>query len=208
MIYKIVVLLLSVIFISPCFAVQNGYIEYDGVLIDYSLIDGPNLQKEADAFFKQYEVSADKKMLKTAMAKYYILTKIYTNNSYYPTQLARTYDESKLDRFAKEFFSKALNINRNDPYANYYFGEFYYKRAEYRKALRYYKHSISCGYQNYYDLNYKIATIYEKFADLETAKYYYNKAYSLNPSAVFLKDKILQIDSLDYGKSEYYNRNK
>ena len=96
-----------------------------------------------------------------------------------------------------------LDINRKDPYLNYYLGDFYYKRRDFKRALRYFRIAYNNGYRDYYDLNYKIATIYEKFADLLKAKYYYEKAYSINPSASNLKDKTLQIESLNYQQTGY-----
>ena len=189
----------------PCFAVEKGSVKFEENLIDYSVLDAQKILEEADEFFEKYETTGDKKYLSTAMGKYYIITKIYPVEIYPLVQLARTYDEKHLDRFAKEYFNKCLDINKKEPYLNYYLGDFYYKRHDFKRALRYFKIAYQNGYDNYFDLNLKIATIYEKFADLLTAKYYYEKAYSLNQENTNLKDKALQIESLNYDKSEYYN---
>ncbi len=209
MIYKnnfIIIAVICVLLAAPCFAVEKGIIKYDDEITDYSVLNGDKIRTDADYFWGAYENTKDNKYLGTAMGKYYILTKIYPVEIYPMVQLARTYDEKHLDKFAKEYFNTGLNINKNDPYLNYYFGDFYYKRADYKRALRHFKIAYNNGYTEYYDLNYKIATIYEKFADLLNAKYYYEKAYSLNQNNSFLKDKVLQIDSLNYGQSEYYIR--
>ncbi len=192
------------IFVHPVSSIEKGSVKYEENLIDYSVLDGEQLLDEADSFFEQYESTKDPKFLSTAMGKYYIVTKIYPVEIYPMVQLARTYDEKKLDRFAKEYFSICYDINKKDPYLNYYMGDFYYKRNDFKRALRYFKRAYENGYSDYYDLNMKIATIYEKFADLLTAKYYYEKAFSLNPANTNLKDKALQIESLDYNNSGYY----
>ncbi len=195
-------LLISVL---PSFSVEKGSVKYEENLIDYSVLNGQDVLNEADYYFEQYETTGDKKYLTTALSKYYIVTKIYPVEIYPMVQLARAYDEKNLDRFAKEYFNTCYNINKKDPYLNYYFGDFYYKRRDYKRALRYFRIAYTNGYENYYDLNLKIATIYEKFADLSKAKYHYNKAFTLNQDNTNLKDKVLQIESLNYDKSNYYN---
>ena len=195
------------IFVLPCFAVEKGSVKYEDNLMDYSVLDGHKILQEADSFFEQYETTKNPNYLSTAMGKYYIVTKIYPIEIYPMVQLARTYDEKKLDKFAKEYFSICYDINKKDPYLNYYMGDFYYKRNDFKRALRYFKRAYDNGYSEYYDLNVKIATIYEKFADLLTAKYYYEKAFSLNQSNTNLKDKALQIESLNYENSGYYKDN-
>lgn len=209
MIYKnnfIIITVICVLLAAPCFAVEKGFIKYDDEIIDYSVLNDEKIRTDADYFWDIYEQTKDKKYLGTAMGKYYILTQIHPVEIYPMVQLARTYDEKHLDKFAKEYFNTGLNINKYDPYLNYYFGDFYYKRADYKRALRHFKIAYRNGYTEYYDLNYKIATIYEKFADLLNAKYYYERAYSINSNNSFLKDKVLQIDSLNYEQSEYYIR--
>ena len=106
---------------------------------------------------------------------------------------------------AKEYFYKASNLNVNNPYANFYFGEFYFKRNDYKRALRYYNIAYNNGLNNRYDLNLRLATIYEKFADLVNAKKFYEVSYSMNPNNVELRQKIQSLNELNYDKSEYYH---
>ncbi len=207
MIYnKIIYSLIIFIFLGlSSFAIEKASIKYDEDLIDYTKLNTQTIIQEADSYFELYLNTQDKKYLSTAMGKYYIVTKIHPVDMYPTVQLARTYDFANLDRIAKEYFSIGYDINKKDPYLNYYHGEFYFRRQDYKRALRYYKYAYNNGYNDYYDLNVKIATIYEKFADLKNAQYYYEKAYSMNPQSSYLKDKALQIKSLNYDKSEYYN---
>jgi len=206
MIYKFCLILLLLFISVPVFSIEKGTVKYDDNVVDYSVLDADKIVKEADSFFEKYDSDFDKKNITTAMAKYYIATKIHPHDAYSTVQLARTYDITRRDRQAKQYFNRALEMNKNDPYASYYFANFYFDRKDFKRALKYYKRSYDNGYQGYYDVNLKIATIYEKFADLKNAKYYYEKAYSLNTSVSTLKDKILEIESLEYDKSEYYNR--
>lgn len=208
MIYKIFSVILTCFCALPCFSLEKATVQYDEYPVDYSVLDGNSVVKEGDSFFEQYEKTGDVKFLTTAMGKYYIATKIHPNELYPVIQLAKTYDEKNIDRRAKEYFNRGLDMDNTDAYLNYSFGNFYFKRADYKRALKYYKKAYNNGYAGYYDINLKIATIYEKFADLLSAKYYYDKAYSINSKISTLKDKSVEIDSLDYGKSEYYNGNK
>lgn len=199
---------LFILCFSSAYAAQSGYLEYNSVLFDYSKLNTAAIQKEADEYFDKFITSSNEQdkeqYLNAAMSKYYLLTKIdYSQITPY-IQLARIYDEKNKNRLAKEYFYKASNLDINNPYANFYFGEFYFKRNDYKKALRYYNIAYNNGLNNLYDLNLRLATIYEKFADLVNAKKFYELSYSMNPNNVELKQKIQSINELNYNKSEYY----
>lgn len=200
----LVIILTLFAFVSPSFALEKGAVEYDDNFVDYSVLNSSNIRKEADAYFQQYLNTQNDEYLGVAMGKYYILTKIYPAEIYPAVQLARIYDEKKIDRLAKEYFNKAYNIDKSDAFVNYSFGNFYYKRADYKRALRYFLRAYEAGYTKSYDINYKIATIYEKFADLMNALYYYKIALSLNPSNTELDKKCQELKQLNYQNSEYY----
>ncbi|DAB20810.1 TPA: hypothetical protein CPT81_06020 [Candidatus Gastranaerophilales bacterium HUM_20] len=194
---------------SHSYAAQSGYLEYNSVLFDYSKLNAAAIQKEADEYFEKFITSSDElfkeQYLNAAMSKYYLLTKIdYSQITPY-IQLARIYDEKNNNRLAKEYFYKASNLDVNNPYANFYFGEFYFKRNDYKRALRYYNIAYNNGLNNRYDLNLRLATIYEKFADLVNAKKFYEVSYSMNPNNVELRQKIQSLNELNYDKSEYYH---
>lgn len=200
------------LFILSCshsYAAQSGHLEYNSVLFDYSKLNAAAIQKEADEYFDKFITSSDElfkeQYLNAAMSKYYLLTKIdYSQITPY-IQLARIYDEKNNNRLAKEYFYKASNLDVNNPYANFYFGEFYFKRNDYKRALRYYNIAYNNGLNNSYDLNLRLATIYEKFADLVNAKKFYEVSYSMNPNNIELQQKIQSINELNYDKSEYYH---
>lgn len=200
------------LFILSCshsYASQSGYLEYNSVLFDYSKLNAAAIQKEADEYFEKFITSSDElfkeQYLNAAMSKYYLITRIdYSQITPY-IQLARIYDEKNNNRLAKEYFYKASNLDVNNPYANFYFGEFYFKRNDYKRALRYYNIAYNNGLNNRYDLNLRLATIYEKFADLVNAKKFYEVSYSMNPNNVELRQKIQSLNELNYDKSEYYH---
>ncbi len=208
MIYKnIFVITALFLTINTSFAIQSGRVEHNSVLFDYKNLNFTEIQKEADNFFVLYKRNSvpetKEHYLNSAAGKYYILTKVDNSRIEPYVQLGRIYDEKNKPRLAKENFCKAININFKDPSANFYFGEFFYKRNEYKKALYHYNIAYNNGYSNKYTLNLRLATIYEKFADLINAKKFYDVSYSMKPSTE-LQKKIRSLDEADYRKSGYY----
>lgn len=192
-------------------AMQSGNVEYNAAaqLFDYSKLDIVPVIKEADLYFdlalQQKEPEEKETFINLALGKYFLAAKIRPDDVRTYVQLARLYDEIKKDALAKSNFFHAINLNVNDPYANNWFGEFYYKRRDYKRALKYYTRAYNNGYSNNYELNLRIAVIYEKFADLMNAKKFYEAAGTLNPQEIELKEKIQLIDSMNYDNSEYYH---
>ena len=189
-------------------AAVSGRLEYNSVLFDYSKLNFSSIKKEADKNFDLYLQTKNrtekKKFLNLATSKYYILTKIdYTRIEPY-IQLGRIYDYTDHPRLAKEYFSKAINIEPDNPSANFYFGEFYYTRRDYNRALKYYRIAYNNGYSNKYDINIRLATINEKLADLINAKKFYEISYSIKPDNK-IQEKIQLLNELNYDKSEYYH---
>ena len=132
MIYKVFSILLTCLCTLPCFAFEKATIQYDEYPVDYSVLDAQSITQEGDSFFEQYEKDGDAKNLTTAMAKYYIATKIHPNDLYPVVQLAKTYDEKKSDRLARSYFNRGLDMDNTDAYLNYSYGNFYFKRADYK----------------------------------------------------------------------------
>ena len=193
---------------APALAFQTGRIEMDDIFVDYSKLDRSSIEAEAEYLFYNGETAESKedrlKFFDLAMGKYQLLTKIDPSQIYPCVQLGRIYDEKKVDRMAKEYFYRATNLNSRDPYANFYFGEFFYKRNNYKRALNYYLISYNNGYNNRYDLNLKLGKTYEKLADLIKAREFYEASLKMYPENTELQENINQINSLNYENSEYY----
>lgn len=190
-------------------ALQKGSLEYLENRFDYSQLNPIELNGEGDAYFEQALSAKGKlnreKLFRYAMSKYFLTSKADNKNVYAFVQMGRIYDSMDKDRYAKESFYRATNLEYRNPYANFYFGEYYFKRRDYNRALIYYLRSYENGFDNNFDLNFRLAVIYEKLGDLVNAKTFYNKSYEMNPEkAVEYQQKLQQIDGLNYDKSEYY----
>ena len=201
-------LLIITICADRSFAQQSGHIEYNSALFDYSKLNVSKLKKDADLYFDMFNKTKSKKeknlYLNAAQNKYYIITKAEPSNIEAYAQLGRIYGIKNRPRLAKEYFFKATNINAYDPFANFYFGEFYFNKQDYKRALKHYNIAYNNGYNTRYELNLRLATIYEKFADLINAKKFYEVLYSMKPDAEIQK-KIQLLNELNYDKSEYYH---
>lgn len=187
---------------------QKGGLAYNEDRADYSALDTQKLIYEGNSYFNQ-ALQADKKYyrdknLNLAMGKYYLVSEADNKNVYVITQMARIYSLKNEDRYAREYFFKAVNLDRKNPNSHYHFGEFYYKKKDLDKALKHYLIAYENGYQNNFNLNCRLGLVYEKLADLEKAKLFYQAALKINPQKTVLNKKIQNITALNYDKTEYY----
>ena len=215
MIKKIIkILILFIILFGYCknFAVaESGYIKYDEYNIygyKFNPGDDINFFVKANKNFKKFESSKTKEdknfYLQEAMRYYFLLSQIDDNSIDAHIGLGKVYDAMGIDNYAQEHFYKAYNINRNNPELNYCFGNYFYKRKNYIQALKYYKIAYKNLYSNNLELNIKLAIIYEKLADLEKSKLFYQKANQLSNGNAYFKSKIHLLDDLNYSNSQYY----
>ncbi len=218
-IYRVIVLLISAFIIygstySSNFAcaVEFGEIQYDNALIDYTVIDKDATLKAADYYFEKALNSEDnqvkKEFLQKASGEYFILTRINPRDLYPIVQLARVYDFENKNNYSKAYFFKALKIDKNNAATNYYFGEYYYKRDDYKRALYFYNTAFQNGYKENYDVLIRMATMYEKLGDLLRANQYYKKAFLVNIENEKLPDKIRELESLRYQNTGYYHKRR
>lgn len=191
---------------------EFGEIEYNNKFIDYSKIDKSLTQKRADYYFNKALEEKDnelkKEYLKKASGEYFILTQIEYNNIYPLVQMARVYDMENENSFAKAYFFQALKIDKNNASTNYYFGEYYFTRRDYTRALYFYNIALKNGLQENFDILLKIGIMYEKLGDLLRANQYYKKAYLVKPDNIEIPDKIRDIESIRYRNTGYYNKRK
>ena len=181
-----------------CESIEFGAVKYNDALIDYTKIDKVNTLKLADYYFDKalntQDVDKKKDFLQKASGNYFILTQSEPENIYPIVQLARVYDYENQNSFAKAYFFKALKINKLDPATNYYFGEFFYTREEYTKALHFYNIAFNNGYKENDDVVMKMAIMYEKLGDLLRANMYYKKAFLADPHTKKLASKMIEIE--------------
>ncbi len=211
---KIIYILLLIIILAPktYAGVQKAGVKYSGYSFEFKKGDDKIFENYALINLRMAEKAQtpDEKLefINEAMRYYFMLEKMCPNSIEAQIGLGKVYDEKNLDRYAKEHFFKALNFDKNNPSANLNFANYFYKRKEYIQAIYLYNRAYNLGYQNNYYLNLRIADIYEKLADLEAAKRFYQNAYNLNPSDPKISEKIQQLINLNYGGSQYYLFNK
>jgi len=193
-------------------AIEFGQIKYNNnnEIIDYSKINKNEKQQLADNYLTKALTTKDlneiKTYLKKAAAEYFIMTKLEPENIYPVIQLARIYDYLGENSYSKAYFFRALKINKNDAATNYYFGEFYYTREDYKRALFFYQRAFKNGQSENYAVLIKMAIMYEKLGDLLRANQYYKKAFLANPNNEFLPEKIRELENIKYIDSGYYTR--
>lgn len=193
-------------------AVEFGSVKYNNNLIDYSKVDKEATQKLADYYFSKALEAQDETKRKTYLQKasgeYFILTKIEPQNIYPLVQMARVYDYEKQNSYAKAYFFRALKIDKKDAATNYYFGEFYYTREEYIKALYFYNVAFENGFKENFNVLVKMAIMYEKLGDLVRANQYYKKAFLVQPDNPIIPDIIREIENLRYQNTGYYHKRR
>ncbi len=193
----------------PSCALDRGYSRPEAKREDFSSYNPVAVREEADEFFvKAYESLEpleQRGFYGAAMKKYYILSQIYPADYYAFTQMARIQDNLLIDKLAKKNYYIAQNLDRYNPYTNFYMGEFHYKREMYYKALNYYLIAYNNGYGENYVTILKLAQLYEKLGDLKKAKEFYQKANSINSTVADLDGKIKSLENSGYDKSEYYH---
>jgi len=195
-------ILLSVFLLSVPVLAQDGL---------FDVINKTEVLKNADLNFAKGQKETDKSLqegfLKQAQSQYYTVFKLEQNNTYPLIQLARINDLLNNDKYAKSYFTSALGVNYKDINANLYFGDFYYKRENYRMALKYYRKAFEYGLDENFDILFKMAVIYEKLGDLSKSNLYYKKSFLLNAQDTGIPDKIRSIEQVKYQNTGYYKRN-
>ena len=206
---SIIVLLISLMinFTSlSAFSAVKGGIEYS-IPVDYSHINEQEVELIARKYFYNAERLQDGVLnddMTNALMLYNVLQHANPDKLEYPVKLGILYDKVGKDRQAKGCFSKAIGIDNTNPLPYFYLGEFYYKRQLYRRALKYYNETYKRGFENNYNLLYKMGDIYEKFGDTRSALKYLQEAaiQSANPE---LENKIKRIEAQDSVNKEFYS---
>lgn len=193
--------------LQPSYSAIKGGIDYS-IPIYYDNLSESEIQDKARVYFynamRLQDGVIDEDMTQ-ALNLYTILQNVNPENIEYSVNLGRLYEKIGKDRYAKGNFSRAIGIDSSRPEPYFYFGEYYYNKASYRKALKYYNQAYKNGYESNYDLLYKMGDIYEKLGDSRSALKYLKDAekQSSNPE---LSEKIKRVEAENAVNNEY-NRN-
>lgn len=202
-------LLILMLFVQcpPSFS-DSGYLSAEEKKLYLSTLNFDIVRKEADNYFiKGYDSPTEgeqEKCYTLAMQKYYILTLLAPGDYYGYVQMARIHDLRHEDTLAKADYAFAYNLDKLNPYTNFYYGEFYTRRARYHKALKYYLTAYNNGYEENYVTITKLAWLYEKLGDLKKAQEMYEKSYVIDPSSTELGMKIRSLQDENYENTGYY----
>ncbi len=170
-------------------------------------IDYKKIEKEADTLFYAGIENEDKTTkeayLDQALTKYMLLLSENPYDAVINTQVGAIHDNLGHSQAAKDYFTRAVNLENLNPFANFYFAEYYFSRRDYNEALKYYLIAYKNGYANSYEVNLKLATIYEKLGDIQKAQKHYIQTKKLNPKISGLGEKIKSLREVYYSKSDY-----
>ena len=207
-VYLIFILMLALAQVTN--AIEYGSVKSSDPYIDYSKVNVDGKIQEADGLFdkavKEKDPDKKKGYLHEALMEYSLISNVEQDNVHAIVQMARIYDINKNNRYSKSYFFRALMIDNKNIDANYYFGDYFNTRKDYKNAIYYYNRAMASGAKETYDTCKKLGIIYEKLGDLHRANIYYKKAYLQNPKDNFLIDKITGLERVKYTNSKYYKK--
>lgn len=211
---KLFLLILCINFSITSASALEGQIEFDSVYIDYSILKEKQYIINGDNYLKKAENTKISKTkiqqefnYRQALGFYITATEINPETVVTYGKIGYIYHKLGEYTLARSNFDHGLNLQRNNPYVSYLYAGFYFDNQDFNKAIKYYKIAQKNNYPNKYSLYYNIGETNEKLGDLVRAKHFYSMAYALKPSDK-LKAKMRSIDTLQYGKSQYYMRKK
>ena len=195
--------------IQPSYSAIKGGINYS-IPVYYDNLSETELQEKGKVYFHnaiRLENGVMNEDMTQALNIYTILQNLNPENIDYSVKLGRLYEKIGKDRYAKGNFSRAIGINSLRPEPYFYFGEYYYNKQQYRKALKYYNEAYKNGYQANYDLLYKMGDIYEKFGDSHSALKFLKDAEKQSPNSE-LSAKIKSVEAQDAVNRAYYKNTR
>lgn len=204
---RLVFLLLFLIFGATTFATEQASVEYSAYTIDYAKLDEITLKTEAEHLFELANLGENQeKYIAQALGVYQLLLKKCPDKVEYCVRLGQLYSMLKKDRYAKEYYYRAITLNPTShlPYES--FGDFYYERSDFRNALKQYKRAYNSD-NKVYNVNFKMGTIYHKLGDTHSALKYLKEAETL-ASNEELTNKIRILEELNSLNAVYYQNTR
>lgn len=207
-----IIILISILLIMcvlPAQSAVSGKIEYS-IPVDYSKLSQRELEIKGYEYFylaSRYKDGELSEEMTNALNIYSILQHVNPEEPSYCVKQGILYDKLKKDRQAKGCFSRAISVDKTYVEAYFEFGNFYYKRESYRRALQYYIQAYKLGYDTNYDLLSKMGDIYEKIGDTRSALKYLNLANEQSPNEA-LSAQIRRIEANDAVNYTYYENTR
>lgn len=205
----VITLFLLIIFLiqTPACSALEGRLEYS-IPIEYKNLNQEELEQKAGFYYNlALKTQTLNDEMTSALNLYTILSNKSPENILYPIRLGVLYDILGQNRYAKSNFYKALGINSSSSEAYFCFGEYYYRRQMFKKALNMYIKAYKNGFERNYETVYKIGDIYEKFGDTQAALKYLNLASELSPNSQ-LDVKIQRVQNADTLNKTYYSNTR
>ena len=142
-----------IIFLTCCSsqAALNGAIDYK-IPVEYKNMNEAELNSKAELYYNNALKTTDKKLnddISEALILYTMLENKNPNNVIYPLRVGSLYDLIGKDRYAKGNYYRAMGINPSRPEPYFYLGEFFFKRQQYRRALKMYNKAYDLGYSSH-----------------------------------------------------------
>ena len=201
----LLIFIFSLVCITPSYSAVKGGINYS-IPVYYDNLSEIELQERGKSYFHnamRLQNGVIDENMTQALNIYTILQNVNPENIEYSVRLGRLYEKIGKDRYAKGNFSRAIGINSSKPEPYFYFGEYYYNKRLYRKALKYYNEAYKKGYEANYDLLYKMGDVYEKLGDTRSALKYLKAAEKQSPNSG-ISAIIKYVEAQDSSNSLYY----
>lgn len=207
---RFVLLIIFTLISTGVYAVEKGSIEYTPYTIDHSKLDLPSLEQEADNYYILATTASTKKDVDKyttfALGAYKLLFDAKPDNVNYCLKIAELYDKNNKDRYAKEYYYRAITLKSDSALPYEGFGNFYFTRTDYRRALKYYIQAYNRD-SNLQNVNTKLGIIYSKLGDTNAALKFTQENSTSSPNTNN-SDKIRLLEELNSSNAVYYQNTR
>lgn len=207
---RLVLLIIISLVSTGVFAVEKGGVEYTPYSIDHSKLDLTTLEQEAVQYYTLSTTATTKedvdKYTTYALGAYKLLFDAKPDNINYCLKIAELYDKNGKNRYAKEYYYRAITLNPDSALPFEGFGNFYFSRADYRRALKQYIQAYNRD-SNIQNVNNRLGIIYTKLGDTDAALKF-TKQGSTNSKNMDTSNKIRLLEELNSSNAVYYQNTR